>query len=247
MQGARVEAVDVDASGITGDRAWAIVDAASGHALSAKTVPELLHATARVDAAGGSGVSVQLPDGPEVTAGDAAADEVLSRWLGRTVALRPRPDHAQVSYEMTFDPPDDTAERFEIPSPEGTYFDLAALHVLTTNALAACERAHPEGAWVARRFRPNVLADVAADDEYPEDAWVGRSVRIGGVTIDVLMRTVRCAMPLRAQPETPADVALERDVDVYRTMSNAHENHLGVYASVRTPGTITIGDPIELA
>jgi uncharacterized protein YcbX len=170
----------------------------------------------------------------------------MSAWLGRGVGLRPVPVQAQVSYEMTFDPPDDAAEKFEIPSPEGTFFDLAALHVLTTNSLATCAGTHPDVVWDRRRFRPNVLVDDAGDEPYPEDAWVGRSVRIGGVAIDVLMRTVRCAMPLRAQPAHGAEGILSRDVDLYRALNSSHENHLGVYASVREPGTISVGDDIAL-
>jgi uncharacterized protein YcbX len=161
-------------------------------------------------------------------------------------ALRPVPVEAQVSYEMTFDPPDDTAEKFEIPSPEGTFFDLAALHLLSTNSLASCERAYPNGVWDRRRFRPNVLIDGDSGEQYPEDAWVGRSVRAGGVTIDVLMRTVRCAMPLRAQPARGTDNPLTRDVDLYRSLNQTHENHLGVYASVREPGSIALGDSVGL-
>jgi uncharacterized protein len=117
--------------------------------------------------------------------------------------------------------------------------------VLAASSLAACARAQPAGTWATRRFRPNVLAEVPGDDDFPEDAWVGRSVRIGDVTIDVLMRTVRCAMPLRAQPAARDDAALERDVELYRTMNTTHENHLGVYASVRSVGSIALGDPIE--
>jgi uncharacterized protein YcbX len=245
MQGAPVEHVDVRETGIEGDRAWAVVDVDSGRTLSAKTVPDLLGAFAREV---GGELHVELPNGTHVVGGERAGDVALSAWLGRDVALRPRPgpEEGQVSYEMTFDPPDDTADRFEIPSPEGTFFDLAALHLLSTNALGACARAYPAGTWDRRRFRPNVFVDCSTDDEYPEDAWVGRSIRMGGVTADVLMRTVRCAMPLRAQPANDTDVALVRDVDIYRTMDKAHENHLGVYASVRTAGTIALGDRIEL-
>jgi uncharacterized protein YcbX len=170
----------------------------------------------------------------------------LSAWLHRPVTLQRAPTDRQASYEMTFDPPDDTAERFEIPSPEGTFFDLAGLHLLTANSLAACARAYPAGAWDRRRFRPNVLVDAGGDDDFPEDAWVGRSVRVGDATFDVLMRTVRCAMPLRAQPAHANDPSLARDVEIYRAMNEHHENHLGVYASVRDPGAIALDDAVLL-
>jgi MOSC domain-containing protein len=247
LQGAPVERVEVGDLGIRGDRAWALVDPASGHTLSAKTVPALLDAFATADGDGdGDGVTIALPDGTRLVAGAAGTDDALSAWLGRAVALR-RPAPGPSSYEMTFDPPDDTAERFEIPSPDGTFLDLAALHLLTTNSLDACAREHPGSVWDRRRFRPNVLATAGTSEDFPEDAWVGRTVRIGGASFDVLMRTVRCAMPLRAQPPHPDGAALARDVDVYRAMNAQHENHLGIYASVREPGPIAVGDAITLA
>jgi hypothetical protein len=51
-------------------------------------------------------------------------------------------------------------------------------------------------------------------------------------------------MPLRGQPANGADDPLTRDVDLYRTLNATHENHLGVYASVREAGTIVVGDDI---
>jgi uncharacterized protein YcbX len=245
MQGAPVERVDVGPRGIVGDRAWAVIDVTSGRALSAKTVPQLLDAFAvAVD----GDVHVELPDGTRVVAGTAEASAAIGTWLERDVELRPSPATEVVSYEMTFDPPNDAAERFDIPSPEGTYFDLAGLHLLTTNSLAACARARPEGEWDRRRFRPNVLVAVGDDgddgDDFPEDGWVGRTVDLGAVAADVMMRTVRCAMPLRAQPARDGDGALARDVGLYDTMNALHENHLGVYASVHRPGVIAVGDAV---
>ena len=87
----------------------------------------------------------------------------------------------------------------EIPAPSGTFLDLAAVHALTTGSVARCQEARPDTNWDVRRFRPNVLVDLD-DGGYPEDAWVGHRVRIGAAVIDVQLRTVRCAMPNRAQP-----------------------------------------------
>jgi uncharacterized protein YcbX len=241
MQGAAVDTVDVTPGGIAGDRAWAVVDAASGKALSAKTVAELLQATAR--AVDGE-VHIDLPGRAAIVAGTPECNDALSGWLARDVELRRAAADAHASYEMTFDPPNDDAERFAIPSPDGTFFDLAALHVLTANSLAACAHTYPDGEWDRRRFRANVLVSEHGDEPFPEDAWVGRPVRIGGTTIDVLMRTVRCAMPLRAQPACGNDGPLARDIELYKAMDAVHENHLGVYASVREPGPIALGDEI---
>ena len=55
--------------------------------------------------------------------------------------------------------------------------------------------------------------------------------------------TVRCAMPLRAQP------GLERQAELFRAMSDLNirfPNHLGASASVQTPGRVAAGDPVAL-
>lgn len=44
-------------------------------------------------------------------------------------------------YEMTFDPPNDDAEYYEIPTPPGTFLDLAAAHLMSSATLAACAEA----------------------------------------------------------------------------------------------------------
>lgn len=250
MQGERCASLRLDAGersarGFEGDRRWALVDPSSGRAHSAKTVPELLFASARLD---GQDTVITLPAGDELLAGDPATTAALGAWLGRDVDLVCASDDLRSAYEMTFDPPDDDAELFEIPSPEGTFFDLTAVHLITTASLAAMAGAHPDGQWDVRRFRPNLVLEVAdpppldaADPAaYPEDAWVGQDLSIGadGAVINVLMRTVRCAIPLRAQP------GIDRDVDIYRTMAAHHDNHLGAYCVPVAAGLVREGDTI---
>ena len=69
---------------IPGDRGWGIVDTSTGALLSAKTVPALLLASARiVDGA----CEVSLPDGTATTNRADDVDAILSAWLDRPVAL----------------------------------------------------------------------------------------------------------------------------------------------------------------
>src|SRR5687767_13641914 len=81
LQGERLEAVPVTSAGLEGDRRFAIFDAGTGFGLTARRVPQLLYASARLREDGG--VEITLPDG-SVAADDAA----LSAWLGRRVTLR---------------------------------------------------------------------------------------------------------------------------------------------------------------
>jgi uncharacterized protein YcbX len=53
--------------------------------------------------------------------------------------------------------------------------------------------------------------------------------------------TVRCAMPLRAQP------GLARQPRLYRALEGLHANHLGTYVDVVEPGEIRVGDEVAVA
>ena len=79
-----------------------------------------------------------------------------------------------------------------------------------------------------------------AVEPFPEDAWVGGALRIGAATLEVLMPTIRCPMPSRAQPGLP------RDTTVAATLRDHHENNLGIYCSVTTAGTVTVGDEVGI-
>jgi uncharacterized protein YcbX len=238
FQGERVDRIEVGADGIAGDRRYAVTDPVRGAALSAKTEPRLLDAWASTE---GDEVVVRLPTGDEFAASSPTAPARLSQWLGRDVGFA-AVTGGPSGYWMTLDPPNDAAEEYEIPMPPGTFLDLAHVHVLTTASMARCVEARPDIGWDVRRFRPNVLVDDAGDG-FPEDAWVGQRLRVGEAVLDVVMRTMRCAMPLRAQPERDG-VAIARDVEVYRTLDSVHSNDLGVYCGVAEAGAAAVGDAV---
>lgn len=237
FQGVEVDALDVGPAGPADDRVWGVVDPSTDRVLSAKTVPALLDASARVE---GDTVVLVLPDGLELEAGAGGTDDAVSAWLDREVVVRRAPEVEGSAYDMTFDPPNDDAEVVQIPTPSERFHDLFAVHALTTASLAALAEAGGGHDLDVRRFRPNVLVDVDGETGYVEDGWVGHDVALGALTIHVAKRTVRCAMPLRAQP------GLARDADLFRTLSDAHENHLGVYCAVAEPGRVAVGDPVTV-
>lgn len=236
LQGLRTGELTLTPAGVAGDRARGLVDAADGHLLSAKRTAALLDATA-------TDVAITLPDGTVVNLDHPLADDVLSAWLGRAVRLVAPRNGRTVNYRMTFDPPNDDAEEVDIPAPAGTFLDLAAVHLVTTATLEGCAAARPDLDWDERRFRPNLVVSTTGDP-FVEDGWAGRRLRIGSAVLSVDQPTVRCAMPLRAQPG-----GLERQPDLFAAMGELNEaapNHLGVYCSVVRPGTIRTGDRVEV-
>jgi uncharacterized protein YcbX len=236
MQGERVEALAVGGTGIEGDRAHAVIDVSSGRILTAKTVKELLFA--RVD-----GGAVQLPDGTEVALDDPGASGALSAWLGREVRLTTPVAGEERAFQMTFDPPNDAADLVDIPAPVGSFLDLAAVHIVTTATLEGCRDKRPELDWDVRRFRPNLVIEIDGPP-FAENDWGGQALRVGdAVELDVIGPTVRCAMPLRAQP------GLEREAGLFHAMCELNTrfaNHLGVYANTRNPGRVATGDAVTL-
>lgn len=236
FQGMAQDELTITPAGVVGDRTHGLIDAQDGRLLSAKRTAKLLHASATDEA-------ITLPDGAVLALDAPDADEVLSSWLGRTVLLRQPTTDTQVSYAMTFDPPDDDAEAFDIPAPPGSFLDLAPIHLISTATLAACAQARPDLDWDVRRFRPNLLLDVDGPP-FLEQNWIGRQLQVGEAVLSVDSPTVRCAMPLRVQPG-----GIEREPGIFAALNELNTvspNHLGAYCSVVTPGTVTNGGAVSL-
>jgi uncharacterized protein YcbX len=131
---------------------------------------------------------------------------------------------------------DENTPLFDWGGPPGTWLDLADAHFLTTASLRAAAALHPEGDWDVRRFRPTALIETD-DDGFVEESWTTFS--IGPVEADLLMKTMRCSMPSRAQP------GIERDMKIGTTLRDQNANNLGIYAAITKAGTIAIGDAVS--
>jgi uncharacterized protein YcbX len=232
MQGERIDRMELVPGGAVGDRTLAVVDRSIGKVLSAKLHPPLLEASARVE---GDDVVVILPDGTSHAASDPGIHAALSTWLDREVRLEAPQVDDVLPFEVHSGLSDDTTPVIDWPGPAGTWLDLADVHWLTTASLAAAAELHPGGQWDVRRFRPTALFDVAATG-FAEDAW--QQVAVGGARSEVLMPTMRCTMPSRAQP------GLDRDLEIGRTLREQHDNNLGLYAKIVEAGSIAVGDAV---
>jgi uncharacterized protein YcbX len=130
----------------------------------------------------------------------------------------------------------------------GTFQDVAPLTLLTTASLKAGQRLHPSASWDPRRFRPNLLVDVA-DEGFVENEWVGRRLQIGDVVLEVAAPTPRCVMITLPQEELPADRAVLTTLARHNRVPLPEAGRftcLGAYASVRHPGFVAIGDRVFL-
>lgn len=237
MQGERPERVAVGPTGIDGDREWAVFDPAESKVLSAKRVGQLLE-----------GAAVSTPAGPRITLpGDVVlepgapdTDAQLSSWLGRDVELR-GVESAGAPYRMTLNPDDDEADLFDMPTPPTRFLDLSPVHLLTSASLAAASELRDTSDWNVDRFRPGVFVETDGSG-FLEEAWIGSTLRIGDAELAPILTTPRCVMTTRAQPAH----GIDRDRNILQTLAHENSQNLGVYAEVPTPGTIQVGDPVEL-
>jgi len=237
FQGEQLTRAVVDADGIRGDRRWGVRDEASGRILTARREPQLLLASASLTAE--EEPDLALPGGVHGRGPRPETDAVLSRWLGKPVSLAAAAGDPGARAEFFADPTADGSEAIEWTMPPERFVDAMALLVLTTASLRSGERLYSAGQWHARRFRPNLLIDTGGEG-WVEDAWCGRVLRVGDVELLPRQACVRCTMVTRPQP------GLDRDVDVYKTLARHHGGTLGVWTEVRTTGSVSVGDAVEV-
>ena len=226
MQGERLDAAGVTATGLVGDRGFALFDAESGLGLTARRHPELLHAFGRLGAEGAA--EITLPDGTR-----SRSDADLSSWLGRRVELRTADSPADSRDDRRFENPSD----FEDEAAPWDVFNGArdAFHDMEGGAVSLVSTGSLRG-WDRRRFRSNLLLGGAGEDDL-----VGDTVRVGSAVLHVLAQIPRCVMTTREQP---GDIS--QDLDVLRTIHRDRNGYLAVAAAVSQAGTISVADKLAL-
>ena len=259
MVGGTVDAAELSMLGIVGDRHWAVRDLERGGIRGAKKLGGLMRLVAR---RAGDAVTVVLPDGTTTSSADADVDEVLSRFLGRSVSLESLPagenlehfrrgpgDHDDPITELRSifgrdaDEPLPNFAAFppevvEFESPPGTHHDCWPLMVMTTSAMDAVRTALPDSVIDEKRFRPSIVVE-AEGPGHVEFTWTGRRARIGGAEIEFLEPCPRCVMVTRA-----IDDRIVEDRSILRHIVADLDQNLGVYARVLVPGRVQVGDDV---
>lgn len=236
MQGEALDAAQLGASGIAGDRRYGVLVKESGRILSAKREGRLLMARATTT----DPVRISLPTGEVLDGPGPATDRALSSWLGRSVRLVEANDAEVPTFERQVDDLDDASASAAWQGCAGAFVDSRPLHVLTTATLRSMARERPDLDWSLARFRPNLLVDVAGDERI-EDGWVGRHCSVGEVRLEIIKRCERCVMVTRPQPG-----GLHRQLEVLTHLSQVADSSLGVLARVTHPGTVALHSPVSL-
>ena len=118
------------------------------------------------------------------------------------------------------------------------------IHILNTNTVAALS-AKANTPLHVDRFRANVVLEGSLP-AWEEFQWVGRTIQLGGATLKVIKRAVRCE-GINVDARHGSGRA---DMDVPALLAKHFPEHgafLGVYAQVVTGGAVRIGDRIAVA
>src|SRR5437870_3045731 len=252
MMGEELNATEVTERGLLGDRAYALVDSSDGKVATAKnprkwprlfdfraTFVEPARAAAKIPP-----VRIAFLDGTAVTSNKGDLNQILSKALNREVALRAA-QGGVVNAEEYWPDMDgldhrDTVTDFTLP--EGTFFDCAMVHVLTTATLDRLRDLYPQGRFEVRRFRPNIVVQLGSNEKsFAENGWVGRTLAIGtAACLNITGPCGRCVMTTLAQGDLP------RDPGILRTAAQHNQVNVGVYGAVVRGGTIRRGDRVRL-
>lgn len=213
MLGEQVAALDVEGRGVVGDRRWS-VRPANGKIGSGKSTRRFAAVPGllmlRAQMAGDH-VEILPPTGEAWRADDPATASALSLQLGQPVTL---------------------AEETDV-----SHFDDGPVSLIGLASIAAigAEAGHDID---PSRFRANLVIDGVR--AYAEDGWIGRRIDVGGATLEVTMRSVRCVMVDMETADLPAQSG-----NLLAT-SRANEMCVGVIARVVRLGRITVGDALEV-
>jgi uncharacterized protein YcbX len=264
MRGERLQGCHVARRGVLGDRAFALQDVETGRIASAKSPrmwPDLLRFHAAFveepePEAPLPPVRITLPDGRRVRTDEKGVEDVLSRATGRRVRLISEPpEGATFDYYVAegAEPGGRSDVYTEVsmdPFRTGSLHDSSPIHVLTTASLARLQALHPEGLFVAERFRPNIVVEPEAGASgFVENDWLKRELCIGGAMVRITFPTSRCVMTTLAQEGLPKDPGILRAVAEHNRLEVGPLGILpclGVLGIVKAAGTVRIEDPVTL-
>jgi uncharacterized protein YcbX len=213
-----------------------------------------------------SPLRITLPNGNVVNSEQSDCNQALSEVFDREVALA-TVVQAGAGYEASWpqmegltpvgEPVSTTAEEtvttlpLAIASPTGTFFDVAAMHVLTSTTLNRMQALYPAGQFDVRRFRPNMVVALDVDGhDFPENDWLEHTLTIGNaVRLHVTLPTPRCVMTTLPQGDLPRDPGILRTLAQHNRVTVGDfgvHGCAGVYADVVRSGTIRCGDVVRI-
>jgi uncharacterized protein len=222
------EALEIDANGARGDRAFCVVDADSRLQLTTRT-PKLLQIESSWD---GATLTLRFPDGTAVaeeprlgaraTTANYAHREVQGRLVDGALS-------AAVAEHLGRD------VRLFARDPGDRLADDAPVSLMSDASLRALAVAD------ARRFRMTIAIDGAA--AWEEHGWGGREIAAGGALLRGIEPVPRCVTTTRDPDSGNAD---EPVLAMLAELRGKRDVRFGIWCDVLAPGRVRVGDPVAV-
>jgi len=241
MRLATVDRLDLEASGVRGDRRFYLVDD-EGLLVNAKRVPTLLAVRPAVE---DGRLAFLFPDGSIVEGAVRDSEtRIETSFYGRPVTGRiVEGPWCEALSEYAGKP-----VRVARTETEGDGYDrgaVAGASLVSTGSLDAFGRAAGATQPVdGRRFRMTIGIDAA--EPHVEDGWIGSRVRVGAAAVVVRDNVGRCSVTTRDPDTGVRDLDTLGVIGAYRAdVPTGEPLPFGVWCEVVEPGAVAVGDLVE--
>jgi uncharacterized protein YcbX len=218
--GEKLEACDIEAYGMLGDRFGAFYDESKEdwwRYITARNIPNMLKYQARFN---DGDIHVTAPDGRTFGWDEKLLENIQSQTKTPITLSRLKAHHPEKKH------------------PQLLSVDGASILLITDTSLRKLEEVWGKDL-DQRRFRGNFVVTLN-DDSLFEGDWIGRKLSIGDVELQVDGYCERCVMI------TMDPVTLDKDPALLRKVNEEFNLNFGVYASVAKTGQIRLGDEVIL-
>jgi uncharacterized protein len=233
--------VELTEDGVPGDRAFFLVDE-RGSMVSATRLGPLVAVVPEHDPQADT-LALQFPGGEEVVGRTELGEPEEVRFSG--LSLRARPVLGSFSAALS-DHCAKTLRLFAMP-PERPGVDRGSVGAATLLSVASLERLRAQAGENEpvdpRRFR--MTFGVEGLEPHEEDSWIGRDVSVGDTLVRVMGNVGRCAATTRQPDSGVVDFKTLHHLKAYRDrLPTTEPLPFGVYARVRRPGRVRVGDAV---
>jgi uncharacterized protein YcbX len=233
--------IRLERHGPVGDREFFFVDG-NGKRFSGATKAPILPIHAEYDAERDH-LELTLPNGVVVDGMPTPTDEgLIVNFYGRPV-----PAHIVGGpFEEKLTSYAGHPLRLARPDRAGEALDVRPVTLMSLESVAELARqGGHQGDLSPARFRMTLeIEGVSAPHE--EDSWRARRVRVGSATLLIEDPVPRCVVTTLDTVTARRDFPTLKVIKDYRGVSPDGELDFGVYAEVVEPGTVRVGDELEL-
>ncbi len=215
LLGEKQQKLEINERGVAGDRHFAVANEQGkfGSGKNTRRFRRIDNLFALRAVSNGDSLSIGFPDGRCVDVHSEHINGQLSEFLGQPVKI--------------------------VPEQEVPHFDDGPVHLLLSSELARLQSLVPNAQVDERRFRSNIILDVA---EHTRDSdLIGEVLTIGEVQLEVTHKTERCRMVTIEQDD------LKFEPEILRPIAQEFDVNFGVYAKVVQTGSIKVGQTVAIS